>query len=252
MCPLERFLRTYLDLNVRLFIFSLALLLAIATALPAHAATLASSGTIDVPSNTKVLVIATDPVLQQVLSDDFSVARRSKSPGGPEMLTLTVAFTQRVLQPGISMMELAPGVPGVAKLVKAAGYQSLSEGTNEPLTGDAAEYVAQGHPSTTAYGNNLKFGQPVSAQPDYRPVISAYSPGPPTAPDPRDPLNRVTEPPDYLKPHPESLYDTALIAHAVLSDGKGDMTVVAVVHPNEDLRTVKKQLAERIANAVLH
>lgn len=251
MCPLERFLRTYLDLNVRLFIFSLALSLAIATALPAYAATLASSGTIDVPSNTKVLVIATDPVLQQVLSDDFSVARRSKSPGGPKMLTLTVAFTQRVLQPGISTMELAPGVPGVAKLVKAAGYQSFSEGTNEPLTGDAAAYVAQGHPSTTAYGNNLNSGNPYQRNP-ITGQFSAYSPGPPTAPDPRDPLNRVTEPPDYLKPHPESLYDTALIAHAVLSDGKGDMTVVAVMHPNEDLRTVKKQLAERIANAVLH
>ncbi len=196
-------------------------------------------------------MIATDPVLQQVLSDDFSVARRSKSPGGPKMLTLTVAFTQRVLQPGISTMELAPGVPGVAKLVKAAGYQSFSEGTNEPLTGDAAAYVAQGHPSTTAYGNNLNSGNPYQRNP-ITSEFSPYSPAPPTAPDPRDPLNRVTEPPDYLKPHPESLYDTALIAHAVLSDGKGEMTVVAVAHPNEDMRTVKKQLAERIANAVLH
>jgi hypothetical protein len=197
-----------------------------------------------------VLVIATDPVLQQVLSDDFSVARHSRSPGGPKMLTLTVAFTQRVLQPGISVMDLAPGVPGVAKLVKAAGY-SLAEDSNEPLTGDAAAYVAQGHPSTGGYGNNPNSGSPYQTNP-ITGQFSGYSPSPPTAPDPRDPLNRAIEPPDYLKPHPESLYDSALIAHAVLSDGKGEMTVVAVIHPNEDLRTVKKELAERIANAVLH
>ncbi len=30
------------------------------------------------------------------------------------------------------------------------------------------------------------------------------------------------------------------------------MTVVAVAHPAEDMHAVKKQLAERIANAVLH
>jgi hypothetical protein len=251
--PLERFLHTYLDPDVRSLPWYFALLLVVAIALPARAATLASSGTIDVASNTKVLVIATDPVLQEVLSDDFGVARRSKTTGGPKMLTLTVALIQRVLQPGISMMELAPGVPGVAKLVKAAGYLPPSEGTNEPLTGDAAEYVAQGRPSTTAYGNgsmgNSYQRDPLTGQLNQ---LSAYSKGPPSAPDPRDPVNRAIDPPDYLKPHAESLYDTALIAHAVLSDGKGDMTVVAVAHPNEDLDTVKKQLAERIANAVLH
>ena len=208
---------------MRLFICSFALLLAIATVAPTNAATLASSGALIVPSDTKVLVISTDTLLQQVLSEDFSVARRSKSTGGPKMLTLTVALIQRVLQPGLSMIDLAPGVPGVAKLVKEAGYESPSEATKEPLTGDAADYVAQGRPSTTAYGTD-----PNSRNPYQRDAmisqLTGYSPGPPTAPDPRDPRNRPSEPPDYLKPHPESLYDTAFIAHAVLSDGKGEMT----------------------------
>lgn len=246
-------MRTYIQI-VRSFTASFTLLLAIATAAPVHSATLASSGTLNVPSNTKVLVISTDPVLQEVLSEDFSVARRSKSGAGPGMLTLTVAFTQRVLQPQTAMMELAPGVPGVAKLLKEAGYEPPSEVTNQPLTGDAAEYLAQRGPSTTAYGNNSNLGNPYQrdALTGQLNQLSAYSQGPPTAPDPRDPRNRPIDPPDYLKPHPESLYDTALIAHAVLSDGKGEMTVVAVAHPNEDMHAAKKQLAERIANAILH
>ena len=82
--------------------------------------------------------------------------------------------------------------------------------------------------------------------------LNGYSGGPPIAPDPRDPRNRPVMPPDYLQSDNGRLYDSALIAHAVLSDGQGELTVVAVAHPGEDLHEVKKQLAERIANAVLH
>ncbi len=225
------------------------LLSAICAAVPSFAATLASSGALSVPSDTQVLVVSTDPVLQQVLSEDFGVARRSKSASGPKMLTLTVSLTQRVLQPGLSMIDLAPGVPGVAQLVKAAGYQPPAEGTNEPLTGDAAEYAAQGNPK--ASGNHINLNDPNPVH-DSLNRMANYSPGPPTAPDPRDPANRPEPPPNYLQQAPDSIYDTAVIAHAVLSDGKGEMTVVAVAHPAEDMHAVKKQLAERIANAVLH
>ncbi len=224
-------------------------LLVICSALPSRAATLASSGALSVPSDTRVLVVSTDPVLQQVLSEDFAVARRSKSAAGPKMLTLTVSLMQRVLQPGLAMIDLAPGVPGVAQLVKAAGYQPPAEGTNEPLTGDAAEYAAQGNPKVSGNHVNLNDPNPVH---DSLNRLANYSPGPPTAPDPRDPANRPIPPPDYLQQAPDSIYDTAVIAHAVLSDGKGEMTVVAVAHPAEDMHAVRKELAERIANAVLH
>ena len=238
--------------NVRRLRF-LILLLAVCAATPAHAATLASKGSLEVPSDTKVLVISTDPVLQQVLSEDFGVARRRKPvTGGPRMLTLTVAFMQRVLRPEISMLDLAPGVPGVAALVREAGYQPPSEATGDVLTGDAAEYVQQGRPSATGYSNPNSAASDPYGRSAVISQLAGYSPGPPTAPDPRDPLNRPSAPPDYLQARAASLYDTALIAHAVLSDGKGEMTVVAVAHPNEDLHAVRKQLAERIANAVLH
>jgi hypothetical protein len=248
-------MRAYLDGCVRLcWYLSIIWLLTICFAPPSRAATLASKGVLNVPSDTRVMVISTDPVLQQVLSEDFGVARRRKPAGGPKMLTLTVSLIQRVLQPGLSMIDLAPGVPGVGALVKAAGYQPPSEGTNDPLTGDAAEYVQQGNPSAAAYNNNAYQRNPLQPNPVANQLdrLSAYAPGPPTAPDPRDPRYRPVAPPDYLQPQPAQVYDTAVIAHAVLSDGQGEMTAVAVAHPAEDIHAVKKQLAERIANAVLH
>ncbi len=219
----------------------------------APAATLASGGQISVPSDARVMVISTDSVLQQVLSEDFAVAKRSKPAGPPTTLTLTVAVIQRVLQPSVSMIDLAPGVPRVAELVKAAGYKPPVEQTGEPLTGDAAEYMAQGNPSAAAYnGNTAANSMQTNAMRNQLDRMSPYAPGPPQPPDPRDPRNRPISPPDYLQPQPDRIYDTAVIAHVVLSDGKGEMTAVAVAHPGEDLHAVKKQLAERIANAVLH
>lgn len=197
------------------------------------------------------MVVSTDPVMQQVLSEDFAVARRSKKPGTPALLTLTVAVTERVLQPNLSMIDLAPGVPHVADLVKAAGYTPPLASHGQPLTGDAAAYMAQGNPTAAAYNGSAYGvnGQPLARQLDQ---LSPYAPGPPTAPDPRDPRNRPIEPPDYLQPKAAQIYDSAVIAHAVLSDGKGELTAVAIARPGEDLHAVKKDLAERIANAVLH
>ena len=37
-----------------------------------------------------------------------------------------------------------------------------------------------------------------------------------------------------------------------MSDKRGDLTVLALVHPGEDVREVKKLIAERIANLLLH
>jgi len=48
------------------------------------------------------------------------------------------------------------------------------------------------------------------------------------------------------------VYDSAIVARAVLSDKRGDLTVLALVHPGEDVREVKKLIAERIANLLLH
>jgi hypothetical protein len=229
------------------FLIALALFCAVR---PLAAATLASSGALGVPPDARVMVISTDSTMQEVLSEDFSVARRSKPSGPPRTLTLTVSVMLRVLQPGVSMMDLAAGVPRVPALLKAAGYSPPAEQTGEPLTGDAAQYMAQGNPSATAYKAYQGGMQPDPlANPLAR--MNPYG-GPPPPTDPRDPRNRPMPPPDYLEAKLSQIYPTAVIAHAVLSDGKGELTAVALAQPNEDLDQVKKQLAERIANAVLH
>jgi hypothetical protein len=197
------------------------------------------------------MVISTDPTMQDVLSEDFSVARRSKPTGPPKTMTLTVSVMQRVLKPGVSMIDLAPGVPQVPALLKAAGYSAPIEQAGEPLTGDAAQYMAQGNPSVNSYQGNMQSSPMMNPMINPLARMNPYG-GPPPPSDPRDPSNRPVSPPDYLESKLNRMYDTAVIAHAVLSDGKGEMTAVAVAHPNDDLHDVKKQLAERIANAVLH
>jgi hypothetical protein len=235
---------------VRLFLSFLILLPLLSAIGQADAATLASRGQLSVPPDARLMVISTDTAMQQVLSEDFGVSRRSKPAGVPKTFTLTVAVIERVLQPQVSMIDLAPGVPHVAELLKQAGYRPPVQVSGQPLTGDAAEYVAQGNPAAAAYNAGAN---PGTINPENQlDKLLPYAPGPPRAPDPRDPMNRPIPPPDYMMPSPARIYDTAVIAHAVLSDGKGEMTAVAVAHPDEDLHDVKKQLAERIANAVLH
>jgi hypothetical protein len=235
---------------VRKFIYVLLLTPILFVVRHANAATLASSGQLNVPSDARVMVISTDFAMQQVLSEDFAVARRRKSAAGPpKVLTLTVTLMQRVLQPNVSMIDLAPGVPHAAELIKAAGYQPPIPTKAQPMSRDVAAYMAQGNPSAAGY-NGGYMGQPMTNQ--LQQQFNPYMSGPPTAPDPRDPLNRPIPPPDYLQPNPARIYDTAVIAHAVLSDGKGEMTAVALAKPGENLDEVRKELAERIANAVLH
>ena len=192
------------------------------------------------------MAIATDPVIQDVLNEDFSVAPRMKAAHGSKTLTLTVTLNQRVLQPNLSLTDLAAGAPAAAELLSAAGYKQQAPGDNggEQLPADAQAYMQNGNPPATAYQNN-NYSQQHDQLSGFPPVMSTWR-------DPRDPRNRPIPPPDYLVQPPSSIYDSAVIAHAVLSDGKGEMTLLAVAHPGEDLRAVKKQLAERIANAVLH
>jgi hypothetical protein len=47
-------------------------------------------------------------------------------------------------------------------------------------------------------------------------------------------------------------YDTVVIARASASGVPEEMTLVAISHPGEDIEDVKKQIAERIANSILH
>ena len=51
--------------------------------------------------------------------------------------------------------------------------------------------------------------------------------------------------------HDDTSYDTVIVARASLSGASDELTIVAVVHPGEDVTDAKKLIAEEIANAVL-
>lgn len=215
--------------------FVLLLLMAPAAA----AATFKSSGTLKIAPTSRVLVLATDPTMQEVLSSDIAVARRPTAKKASDV-TLTVTLIQRELTPDVTLDAVAPGVPAAANLIRAAGYHGLNRqprAQQSPLPPDVQAYMHQGRPPS----------QPIvpSIQDIYRlsnPQGSGSALG----------LPRFANQQPYSSPLLGGQYDTAIVAHAVLSNGQGDLTVVAVAHPNDDLEQVKKEIAERIANAVLH
>ena len=47
-------------------------------------------------------------------------------------------------------------------------------------------------------------------------------------------------------------YDTVVVARASVSGASEEMTLVAITHPGEDVDDAKKQIAEQIANSILH
>ena len=48
------------------------------------------------------------------------------------------------------------------------------------------------------------------------------------------------------------MYQTAIVARASIADSSSEFKVVALVSPGDDVRSAKKQVAEEIANAILH
>ena len=83
-------------------------------------------GKLPVPPTIPLGVIATDPVLQQVLSQDFQVAGRLASASATSELTLTVTLTHRALEPGMSLNEVAPGNGDAVALLKQAGVKAAA------------------------------------------------------------------------------------------------------------------------------
>src|SRR6185437_4734133 len=110
-------------------IVALTIVLGRAGAKAAHAAdapriVVKVSGKLPVPPTIPRGVIATDPVLQQVLSQDFQVAGRLADANATSELTLTVTLTHRTLEPGMALNEVAPGNGDAAALLKQMGVKS--------------------------------------------------------------------------------------------------------------------------------
>ncbi|HKV54329.1 MAG TPA: hypothetical protein VJN94_06770 [Candidatus Binataceae bacterium] len=239
------------------------------------------AGSLKVPAGAQLFAFSTDPTIQEVLSQDFGVAQRSGNDATAPTVTVSVNVSQQMLKPGISLSDLAPGDPQVADLIRAAG-------ANPPPLGDTGDQFDQAAlarrmaardlmPHDTAAeqmvhdmskpsgGSSEGFGLfrppiplPCSSQavaaPGCPPAPAAEpsaSPGAGSVGDIQQYLGRKRHGGFFGSPDNKN-YDTVVVARASISGAPEEMTLVAVSHSGEDVGDAKKQIAEEIANAILH
>jgi hypothetical protein len=214
-------------------------------------------------------VIATDPVLQQVLSQDFQLAGRLAGAGATSELTLTVTLTHRALEPGMSLNDVAPGDNDAVALLKLAGVkpqplpEQLAPANQNGESDQDADTAAQGNSQAK---NDVNSYEQQGEQEGPSPMM-----GPPMMPMTQWPVpaavaqQRSAIPP-YMQPYrrtsrsdetrgaddASAVYDTIFIARATAGSESGELTVVAVAHPGFNPHEARKLIAEEIANSVLH
>ena len=187
-------------------------------------------GKLTAPPDRPLLVVGTDPVIQETLNEDFRVSKRSADSGAANPLTLTVTSSQKMLRPGVSLGDVSPGDAGVASMLQEAG-------ATPPPLGDT------GSEPTDPYANEALAEQRLQESPQLQELRRAQSY--------RRGFGMIKEPSPYDNLPGTEIYDTAIIVHARLSNSSDEMTIVAVVHPGENDRQTKELIAERIANAIL-
>jgi len=201
---------------------------ALAIAGVAHAADLKSAGSLRLPPNSDLIVICNDPMVNNVLSDDLGAERRRLG-AVTSTLTLTVEVNQKVMAPGVSMADLFPGDPSMAKLLEATGVDTppLGDTGDQPSDpyAEAARRQALGldDPLTTSFRN-------------YQAMEGRMGNG---GGSPYDSIPK------------DQIYDTVISARAEISGASGEFKVVAVVHGGDSVSKGKKLIAEEIANAIL-
>lgn len=207
----------------------------LATAGPLWAIEVKSAGTLKVPQKAQLFAVATDPAVQQVLNQDFQLARRQNSEAtDKDSVTITVSVNQSLLMPGVTLADLGPGDPTVvAKLLKEAGEQpppvgDTGNGYYDPFKANLERQATE--PATDPMIEQLRKSQAFQQM-----------------------LNHAGRP--RFGPNgnagPEEIYDTIIVARASASNSSDEMTVVVVVNPGDDIRVAKQLLAESIANVVL-
>jgi hypothetical protein len=224
-------------------------------------------GKLTLPEGAALMAFCSDPTLEQVLTQDFHAAKRAADSNASTVTTLTVSVTQQLLKPGVSMSRIAPGDPQVADLLKSAGASPppLGDTGSELDQAVVARAVAQRglQPADTPMQQMLNkleghgdLGPPPPC--DENPQPGCVQPTPKPQPgsagytgDVQDYMHR-DDPTHQMHHDDDRAYDTIVVARASLSGSPDELTVVAVIHPGDDVNEVKKLVAEEIANALLH
>ena len=227
-------------------------------------------GKLPVPPTIPLGVIATDPVLQQVLSQDFQVAGRLASASATSELTLTVTLTHRALEPGMSLNEVAPGNGDAVALLKQAGVrppplpeqaaQDQDQDSDPNADGTSA---AEGNSHSKNDVNSYEQQGQMQQRPDPMsrpPLPMTQWPVPPATAQQRSAI------PPYMQPYQRNsplddarrereasaVYDTIFVVRVTAGGDGSELNVVAVAHPGFDSHEARKLIAEEIANSVLH
>ncbi len=227
------------------------------------------AGKLAVPAGQPLSVIATDPVLQQVLGQDLQVAGRLAGASASSVTTVTVTLSQRAIAPGMSLNDVAPGDHDAVALLKAMGVGTI------PLPNAAPPQAGQGGTQTAAEGNRAvpndiqsyqQQGEEMAPGPTGPPMAAPLNPWPtmpwpvpPAIAQQRSALPYDAAPPPSYNPGEaagdeagNSAYDTIYIARATAGQSGSTLTVIAVAHPGYDRHQLREFIAEEIANAVLH
>jgi hypothetical protein len=227
-------------------------------------------GKLPVPATIPLGVIATDPVLQQVLSQDFQVAGRLASASATSELTLTVTLTHRALEPGMSLNEVAPGNGDAVALLKQAGVrppplpeqaaQDQDQDSDPNADGTSA---AEGNSHSKNDVNSYEQQGQMQQRPDPMsrpPLPMTQWPVPPATAQQRSAIPPYMQPYQRNSPLDEArrereasaVYDTIFVVRVTAGGDGSELTVVAVAHPGFDSHEARKLIAEEIANSVLH
>lgn len=189
-----------------------------------------TAGDLKLPAGTSAIAICTDPVMQSVLNDALRVAMHPLGEAPMRVMSLTVSVTQKLLQPGVGLSDLAPGDVSVVNMMKDAGADvpPLGDSGNKPLDPYAEnarrQALGTGDPLTNSFRNYQAMKESMSGR---------------NAPMPYDKMA-------------DQIYDTVIIARATLGGVPGHLIVVAVAHGGDDITMAKKRVAEEVVNAVLH
>ena len=246
-----------------------------------HAFEIKQAGKLIVSHSTPLMAFSTDPTFQQVLSEDFSAARRSPASASSSVLTVTVTVSQKPLKPGVSLNDVAPGDPQVADLIKAAGA------TPPPIGDTGNQYDDAAYARQLAARNQLPSDTPMEQMiqqsgSGYDSEMGVGMMGPPLPCVSRSVITPGCPPPVEETPAPQPgnpgytgdvqaymqqghglsgllghggrnrAYDMVIVARAAVTDQTEELTIVSVVHPGEDPHDAKKLMAEKIADSVLH
>src|SRR5690349_23792733 len=130
------------------------------------AANVQLAGKIAVAPGAPLAAVCDDPVIQNVLNEDFHGAHRDDGPGTP--VTVTVTIRDKLLKPGTVLGDLGPGDPWqLSNLLRQAG-------TEPPPVGDTGTRMLDPY-SASVQRQLMQPNDPMQGFRDYQNMRNAFN-----------------------------------------------------------------------------